>query len=145
MLELETFRSVVGLFKEVVGLIDQRNKNKRELFERTCKPLYDRLELIVKDYYAALAVATSELDKSQPVLRGILRDMNDRRSALIIARNGIMGEAEALVGHYVSPLEAASIRRRPKLDELIRAFALDVLGLFRTTYDDYLDERIALP
>jgi hypothetical protein len=119
MIELATIKAVVDLFKEFLGLIEQGEKNKRELFERTCKPLYDRLEVAFKQYYAMVATTSRRLHEDDPDLAAILREMNEQREALVITRNGIVGEAVGFLTHYA----AIPDDRIGQFDRLVRAFA----------------------
>ena len=58
--------------------------------------LFDRLEPIAREYYAAVSDACLKLKDPEPNFTTIFRDLEPKRSSLIVARNGLIGEAEAL-------------------------------------------------
>jgi hypothetical protein len=133
MIELATIKAVVDLFKDLVGLVKQREQDKREAFERTCKPLYDRLEIVFKQYYAMVATTARQLDKPKPNFEAVLREMKKQRDAVVIARNGILGEAEALLNIDGDPAREGVMKAR-SFERLVRAFASDIVALFVPPY-----------
>lgn len=97
MIDLAIVKAVVDLFKEFVGLIDQGTKKRCETFDRTCKPLYEKLEGIAKEYYGVVQKASQKLYEPDRDLASILSDIRIGRAALIIARAGVLGEANAYI------------------------------------------------
>jgi hypothetical protein len=95
MIELATIRSVLSLLKDLLFFVERGKKRKRETFDRICKPLYERLEVVANDYYAGVSQATQALSKPRPNLKEIAQDLRTKRAALIIARDAVVGEAQA--------------------------------------------------
>lgn len=100
MIEISAVKAIVDLFKDAIDLIQKRRQNKREMFDRTFKALFDRLEPIAREYYAAVSDACLKLKDPEPNFAAIFHDLEPKRSSLIVARNGIIGEAEALREAY---------------------------------------------
>src|SRR5690349_16558786 len=70
------------------------------MFERTFKPLYERLELVAKEYHRAVEHANLRLQQDEPKLESIINQLQAQRADLIITRNGIVGEALGFVKRY---------------------------------------------
>jgi hypothetical protein len=100
MIELASVKVVVDLFKELLDLLGRRKTANRETFDRVCKPLYEQLEPIAKQYYEIIHTAAAKMKPSQAELRVIADEVKRQRGNLIIARNGILGAASAFLEHY---------------------------------------------
>jgi hypothetical protein len=100
MFDIALANSVLDLFGKLLGYVDREAKNRREVFERTCLPLFEQLEILAKEYYAAIHKASLQLAKPNPDLRAIADELEAERGAIIIAREGILGRAAAFGYHY---------------------------------------------
>jgi hypothetical protein len=49
MFDIALANSVLELFGKLVGFIDRGTKNRRDLFDRTCEPLFSQLEILAKE------------------------------------------------------------------------------------------------
>lgn len=74
MIEFAALKSVVDLFKQLINISDGRAKVKRDSFERTFKPLYERIEIVAKEYYGAVSKTASQLNKPSPDYTVILQE-----------------------------------------------------------------------
>ena len=63
MLSIAVMKSAVGLFKDLAGMVNERRKHDRESFERICTPLYEKLELVAKEYHGIFAHISAALSK----------------------------------------------------------------------------------
>ena len=126
---------VVDLVKELLGFIDRGKKEKHEMFERVCKPLYDRLELVAKEYHEIVQKAARRLDENEPDFDSIVKEIEDGRAQLIILRNGVIGESEGFLKRYVSVQEKDDFAR------LTYAFAYHIYGYFRDSERLFYDEE----
>src|SRR6516164_1124976 len=95
MIEIGVLTSAVELFDKILGIIDRRQKNKKELFANRFKPLYEKLEMVSKEYYAAVQETLAELEKPQPEYSSIRDNLVRRRAGLVLVRNGVLGQAFA--------------------------------------------------
>jgi hypothetical protein len=100
MIEVATLKSIVDLFKQLLSIVNGRAKARRDSFDRTFKPLYDRMEIVAKDYYAAVSKTASQLNDPSPDYRKILKELEASRAAIAIARNGVLGESQAFLNKY---------------------------------------------
>jgi hypothetical protein len=57
MVEVQIVKSIVDLFKSLIEIADGRTKAKRDSFDRTFKPLCERMEVVAKDYTAGRVAA----------------------------------------------------------------------------------------
>jgi hypothetical protein len=133
MIDLAMAKSVVDLFKELLGFLDRKNQNRRDVFNNAYKPLYERLDAVVKEYYAAMREVLKHLEENEPDLRGAIRELEDRRASLVLARDGILGEASAFFEHRRSRAEfsTALIGAGKELEAKSLAFAESILIYFR--------------
>jgi Mg2+ and Co2+ transporter CorA len=133
MIDLAVAKSAIDLFKEFLELIDRRNRNKREVFERTCKPLFESLEPIMKDYYSTIKHIQTGVTADNPDIAAILRDIDSQRTAFVIARNGIFGAADALKHRYSDG--AVRIAESESFNSLAYDFAESIRHLFSEATD----------
>jgi hypothetical protein len=124
LLDIAIARSVVDLFKELVGLVRGAREEKRKFFERVIKPLYDRLELVAKEYHSIVEGARSALGEKAPDLDSILKNVENGRKSLILARNGVIGEADAFLEEYGETKDSEEFER------LAYEFAKEVSAYF---------------
>lgn len=129
MIELETVKSAVDLFKELVGFINNKRKGRHKILEHTCKLLHERLEPIVNEYYLIINEAEVRVAQQQPALAEIFDDVAQRRSLFIMARNGILGEAQALKEHHSAILLSEKSNSSPR--------TTTPKGLFETLVYEY--------
>jgi hypothetical protein len=97
MLSIAVMKSAVGLFKDLVGMVNERRKHYREAFERICTPLYEKLELVAKEYHGIFAYISAALSKKNPDLQSIQSEVTSRRNDLVIVRDGIVGKSFAIL------------------------------------------------
>ena len=133
MIELSAIKAVADLFKDGIDLVQKRRQNKREMFEQTFKALFVRLEPVAREYYAAVSDACSKLRGPEPNFTAIFDDLEPKRSSLILARNGIIGEAEAL--H-----EAHNSETNSKVDEFGKLAIAFLTSVFRYFEEVHLTE-----
>jgi chaperonin cofactor prefoldin len=95
VIELPLVKFGVELFEKFLKSAREAEKDKREKFERTCKPLYEKLEPIANEYFLAIEEAVRGLKKPNASLADLSDNIAKRRAALIIARDGIVGQADA--------------------------------------------------
>lgn len=138
MLDLNVVKSIVALFKGVIDIIEGRTKVRRDSFDRTFKPLYDRMEVVAKEYYAAVSRASLLLTKSAPQYSDILDELEASRAAIIIARNGVLGEATAFHGRYA---QSQDILRHDRLTSLYTALRKAFTTIFSPTKDFWSTRR----
>jgi hypothetical protein len=129
MIEMATVKSIVDLFKDLLSVIDRRNEDRRRVFEQTCAPLYERMEIVAKEYHAIIHEAVARLEAVDPDGGSILDDVQKKRAALIIARNGVVGEARAFVKRYGDE-PSREILKKGRFEQFAFAFATSVSSYF---------------
>jgi hypothetical protein len=134
VIDIQIAKSIVDLFKAVIDIADGRTKAKRDSFNRTFKPLYERMEAIAKEYYAALSKTALQLSQPNPDYSSILDELEAKRATIIIARNGILGEALAFKKGY-EPEQSRKVVNEDRLAQLAYIFATSIHDYF------YLGER----
>jgi hypothetical protein len=87
----------VDIIKEFIDLAYLRSENRRAMFDKTCKPLYEKMELITKYYYAMLHKVAADLEPDN--VSAVLKNLEAERSNLVIARDGSSGAASAFRRH----------------------------------------------
>jgi hypothetical protein len=133
MLEIAMLKSLVDLFKELLNIVDRGAKNRRETFEKTFKPLYERLEPVAKEYYMIIHQAAHQLEQPDPDFNSIVAEVEARRAGLIIVRNGVLGEADAFTERFFGSNAEAEMLKRGQFAELAYEFAKSVSEYFLTT------------
>ena len=133
MIEISAVKVVADLFKDAIALVQKRRQNEREMFEQTFRALFDRLEPVAKEYYAAVSDARLKLNDPEPNFTAIFDDLEPKRSSLILARNGFIGEAEAL--H-----EAHNLETNRKFDEFGKLAIGFLTSIFRYFEEVHLTE-----
>ena len=114
------------------------------MFERTFKPLYERLEVVAKEYHGIVQHALSRLQHNNPDLEFISNQMQAKRAALVIARNGVIGEAFAFTHHYgvlgprASLLSFCPVESTGEFEKLVLEFAHSVTVYFQCA-NEYLE------
>jgi hypothetical protein len=127
MIEIATIKSLIEIFKNLLGLIETTKKAKKDLFQNIASPLMERLEPLATEYYQYLYDAVMKLKEDKPDLDEVVNSLRQRRSAIIIARNGILGEAEAFMKKRNGLLDK---KARGTLDQLLFNFASAIRMLF---------------
>jgi hypothetical protein len=130
MISLKAIDTALSLLNKFLGLIDRQNKNRRKSFERICEPLYKRLEPLAKEYYDIVHEANVQLAKRNPDYPTILLKLEKRRAAIIIARDGILGEVSAFQDRYGADKAEALLAKKAEFDNLAYAFARSVQSYF---------------
>src|SRR5690348_146034 len=133
MIEISAIKAIVDLFKDTVGLIDKHHQNKREMFERTFNPTFERLESVAKEYYAIVSDTRLRLGEPDPKFSEILAVVRQRRAAVVIARDGILGEATAFRRYTYRARANLTHKARAKLqeyDELAFNFVTSIESCF---------------
>ncbi|MBR0875029.1 hypothetical protein JQ633_32045 [Bradyrhizobium tropiciagri] len=100
MLELSVFKFAVDLFEKFIKGVREAGKDRREKFERTCKPLFENLEPIANEYFLTVEEAIRGLKKPNANLDDLFDNIAKRRAAIVIARDGIVGQADAFKGSF---------------------------------------------
>jgi hypothetical protein len=135
MLDPATVAIIVPLFKEIIEFFKGRGAKRRDMFERTFKPLYEALEPVAKDYHGIVRKAALQLEKRNPDLVSIVHEVQAERAGLIMARQGLLGEADAFIKDFGNNNERTSkaferIRRKGELEGLALAFAQAIVAYF---------------
>jgi hypothetical protein len=143
MIDLAILKSVVDLFNKSLNIIDGRAKIKREHFERMFKPLYERMETIAKEYHAAVSRTASQLGVPDPDYSAILDELKSSRSRIVIARNGIIGEASAFKDKFQTG-EPTAVLNEDKLAKLAFHFAESVYDYFDKSEEAFAREETVM-
>jgi hypothetical protein len=94
MLDVALVKTVIDLVNLAGGYAEWTARGKRQKFAAIFEPLYPRLQVVCNEYYSIVHDASVRLREETPDLKIIFDDIDARRSALIIARNGIVGEVD---------------------------------------------------
>lgn len=98
MIELASVKIVIDLFKGLLGLIEEPKRRKKGRLEKNYEPLFKKMEEVAREYHAALSDTLRELSQSDnPDHRTIYDKLVARRDDLIMARNGVLGAADAFI------------------------------------------------
>jgi hypothetical protein len=138
MIELASLKSLVDLFKELLAIREDRRQDKRKVFDRVCKPLYEQLEPIAKEYYAIVSECASKLEDSKPDYFAIAKRVSERRAAIVIGRNGILGACDSQSERSTNFYKKPRFRLRPlapnsTFDELLDEF---IYSIYRYFYEE---------
>lgn len=122
MIEIGGIKSSIDLLDQLMRMIRQGRQDKREAFDRICKPLFEKLEPIVQEYFAIANDALRDLENGAEV-RDVIRGMMKRRANLLIARDRLIGNARAF--SELLPRDGAN-----PFESRILAFGASVSALF---------------
>ena len=149
MVDFAVVSSFLDLFNKLLDLIDRTEKKKRKVFERVCKPLYERMDVIVTEYNRAIADTISDLE-GRAAFKGILRDLKTKRAALVIARNGVIGEANAFSARFSGPVPVPSpffvrdeVAKLGQFEKLAYELAASIESYFLSS--EYIDMPTTAP
>jgi hypothetical protein len=143
VIELAVVKSVVDLFKELLSFIDRAEKNRREMFDRTFKPLYERMEAVAKEYHSALAGAALALQAPEPDLQSILKEFEQKRAELIIARNGVVGESKTFQNEFKYPWdEERLLDKKGRQQKLAFQFVKSITDYFEVAHDQTFEGEL---
>jgi hypothetical protein len=138
MLDLGVIKSALDLFQQLLGIIDRSEKAKHDMFNEIFKPLYEQLELVIKEYYALIRQCSTRLSDANPDFMSILNEMETNRAALVLSRNAVVGESFAIANVYGSH----AVPVAGKIQALAKRFAEDISNLFnRGNYMFYGDSH----
>jgi hypothetical protein len=135
MIELATLNSVVSLFKELIGIIKDRREEERKTFDRVCKPLYEQLGPLAKEYYSIVQDCATRLTEEEVNFEHIANVATARRAAIVLARNGVLGFVHPYFDLPTSGNE---------FDRLMNGFARAVVTYFYNEGETLSEEQYVL-
>ena len=125
MLDIAMVKGAIDLVKELGGFIEWTGKRRRTQFEKIIEPLFQRLEVIAKEYYATVAQVRQQIGAKDADLVAIFKAASEKRALLVIARNGILGETQALRGSIPKNAQTPSQAIDP-FDEQLAKFVENI-------------------